>query len=146
MLTWKEIVPDRSDEPTGKCVADANPANPGHSGTASKPYVEMFPPPPPAAMSFPQPVTYRAGDYRGGDQRIYVRRNMYDYAPSIMYENGRYRMWWCASVPTQVRVRLEVAMICWAAAVLCMLSMRLTDVPHAQGGDHIFHAVADNIK
>ena len=46
----------------------------------------------------PAQFSFNVSAKRGGATPTYVRPNMYDYAPTVMYENGVYRMWWCASV------------------------------------------------
>jgi hypothetical protein len=35
---------------------------------------------------------------RGGDGIVMARSLSYDYVPSVMFDNGKYRMWWCGGL------------------------------------------------
>gem|GEM_PF-2945156 len=53
----------------------------------------------PGAAGPGRPDSVRPADYRAGAGPVVTDDAAYEYAPTILAEGGRYRMWWCAQVP-----------------------------------------------
>jgi hypothetical protein len=87
--------PEQSPPPCGPGEATADNFTPFEGPPGAQSGASALQPPP--ILGLPLAVSRVANSQRGPAQPVLVHKG-YDYVPSILYENGHYRMWWGGAI------------------------------------------------